>query len=159
MQEKKLEPTETVNPSQIVIEYCKKYERHHKLAATSFRCAYFISQFAAVVFSGITPILILMDSIPKSLQAIPPAIASISAGLSVYNWRLSSVRSARAATLLENERLNFELRIGESYSQTLPDDTAIANFRKNVMQVQTQVLDDWEKIVIKDADSQNILNK
>ena len=78
MQEKP-EIHQTPDPFQIVIEHCKKCERHHKLAATSFRWAYFISQFAAVVFSGITPILILMDNIPKSIQAIPPAIASISA--------------------------------------------------------------------------------
>lgn len=100
-----------------------------------------------------------MDNIPKSIQAIPPAIASISAGLSVYNWRLSSVRSARAATLLENERLNFELRVSESYSQSLPLEIAIANFRKNVTQVQTQVLDEWEKVVVKEADNPDISTK
>ncbi len=150
MQEKIQETSQAPDAFKTAIEHCKKHERHHKLAATSFRWGYFLSQFAAVVFSGITPILILMDNIPKSMQAIPPAIASISAGLSVYNWRLSSVRSQRAATLLENERLNFELRISSCYSQSLEDEIAIANFIKNVMQVQNQVLDEWEKVVLKE---------
>ena len=156
MEDKNPEIKQIPDASKIVIEHCKKCERYHKLAATSFRWGYFLSQFAAVVFSGITPILILMDNVPKYVQAIPPAIASISAGLSVYNWRLSSVRSQRAATLLENERLNFELRVGKCYSHSLASEAAIANFMKNVMQVQNQVLDEWEKVVVKETDNKGI---
>lgn len=156
MQEKNSEINQIPDAFQIVIEHCKKCEKHHKLAATGFQWGYFLSQFAAVVFSGITPILILMDNIPKPIQAIPPAIASISAGLSVYNWRLSSVRSRRALNLLENERLNFELRIGTCYNHSLSDEVALENFRKNVMQVQNQVLDEWEKVIVKETDNKNM---
>lgn len=58
--------------------------------------------------------------------------------------------------LLENERLNFELRIGTSYSHSLSDEVVIENFRKNVMQVQNQVLDEWEKVIVKETDNKDI---
>ncbi len=74
----------------------------------------------------------------------------------VSNWRSSWVRSRRAANSLENERLNFELRIGSNYSLNLPDEVAIENFRKNVMRVQNQTLEEWEKIVVKESEKSNI---
>jgi hypothetical protein len=89
-----------------------------------------ISQFAAVVFSGITPILILLDNTPKFVQAIPPAIASISAGLAVYNWRASGVRSTIALASLESERLHYELRVGTEYGSERSEEEALASFRK-----------------------------
>ncbi len=149
------EVTQTKNASQVALEHCQKWERHYRLAGTGFQWAYFLSQFAAVVLSGITPILILMDNTPKYVQAIPPAVASISAGLAVYNWRLSWVRSRRAADSLENERVNFELRIGPDYNSSLPDEKAIENFRRNVMQMQNETLEEWEKVVVKGDSKSN----
>ena len=89
------------------LKECERLEESYGSAATGFQWAYFLSQFIAVVFSGITPILILMDNIPKHFQAAPPALASIAAGLSVYNWRLNWTRNKITSESLKNERLNF----------------------------------------------------
>ncbi|MEH2180504.1 SLATT domain-containing protein [Nostoc sp.] len=156
MNERASEVIQIQKASQVALEHCKKWEKYYRLSSTGFQWAYFISQFAAVALSGITPILILMDNTPKYVQAIPPAIASISASLAVYNWRSSWVRSRCGANSLENERLNFELRIGSDYSLNLPDEVAIENFRKNVMRVQNQTLEEWEKIVVKESEKSNI---
>jgi len=147
----KVEVTQNKTSSQIALEHCQKWEKHYKIGGTCFQLAYFLSQFAAVVLSGITPILILMDNTPKYVQAIPPAVASIAAGLAVYNWRVSWVRSRRAADSLENERVNFELRIGQDYNSNLPDEKAIENFRRNVLKIQNETLEKWEQVVIQEV--------
>jgi uncharacterized protein YheU (UPF0270 family) len=138
-------------PRERALEYCLKLERGQRLSATAFQWAYFFSQFAAVVFSGITPILILLDNTPKFVQAIPPAIASISAGLAVYNWRSSSVRSRIALASLESERLNYELRVGTDYGSEHSEEEALAHFRNKVTQINLGVLRDWERVVLEEA--------
>ncbi len=141
----------TIDRHQIALDHCRKLERGQKTSATSFQCAYFLSQFAAVVFSGIPPILILLEHTPKYVQAIPPAVASIAAGLAVYNWRLSGVRSRIAAEALESERLNYELRVGSDYGSHLSEDEALTNFRNNVTKINLGVLQEWKSVVIKEA--------
>ena len=138
-------------PREKALEYCLELERGQRLSATAFQWAYFFSQFAAVVFSGITPILILLDNTPKFVQAIPPAIASISAGLAVYNWRSSSVRSRIALASLENERLNYELRVGPEYGSGVSEEQALAHFREKVTQINLGVLRDWERVVLEEV--------
>lgn len=138
-------------PCEKALAYCLELERGQRLSATAFQWAYFFSQFAAVVFSGITPILILLDNTPKFVQAIPPAIASISAGLAVYNWRSSGVRSRIALASLESERLNYELRVGSDYGSDRSDEEALANFRNKVTQINLGVLRDWERVVLEEA--------
>ena len=148
-------PQKSFDRREAALNHCKKLERGQKLSATSFQWAYFLSQFAAVVFSGITPILILLDNTPKYVQAIPPAIASIAAGLAVYNWRVSGVRSRIAAESLESERLDYELRIGSKYGSHLPDDEALVNFRDNVTKINLGVLREWQSVVIQEANQPN----
>lgn len=138
------------------LEYCRTLEQGQRLSASAFQWAYFLSQFAAVVFSGITPILILLENTPKYIQAIPPAIASISAGLAVYNWRSSSVRSRIALASLESERLNYELRVGDAYNSGVSDEEALARFRENVTKINLDLLRNWEKLVLKENNSEHL---
>lgn len=151
LQKKDAIQKEANTPHEMVLEYCRKLEEGQRLSATAFQWAYFFSQFAAVVFSGVTPILILLDNTPKFVQAIPPAIASISAGLAVYNWRASGVRSRIALASLESERLSYELRVGPEYGSGVPDEEALAHFKNKVTQINLGVLRDWERVVLEEA--------
>jgi hypothetical protein len=132
------------------LDECKRLEESYGSAATGFQWAYFLSQFIAVVFSGITPILILMDNIPKHFQAAPPALASIAAGLSVYNWRLNWTRNKITSESLKNERLNFDMRVTSDYESTLTDEAALGNFRKNVMRFNLEAMNEWQQTILKE---------
>jgi hypothetical protein len=59
-----------------------------------------------------------------------------------YKSEFCSFPTSRNFT--RERRLNFELRVGKCYSHSLASEAAIVNFMKNVMQVQNQVLDEWE---------------
>lgn len=135
--------------TQKALDECIRLEKNYEKAASAFQSSYFISQFIAVVFSGVTPILILMDNMPKYVQAIPPALASIAAGVSVYNWRLNWARNRITSESLKSERLNFEMRVTAEYDSKLTDDVALGNFRRNVVNLHLQAMREWEEAIVK----------
>ena len=73
---------------------------------------YYISQIAAVVLSGIAPILIIKNA-PKDVQAAAPALASIAAGLSMYKWKENWIRCKVAAENMESEMMKYQLHASE----------------------------------------------
>jgi Protein of unknown function (DUF4231) len=134
---------------QQALKECMRLEKNYESASAAFQSSYFLSQFVAVVFSGITPILILMDNVPKYVQAVPPALASISAGVSVYDWRLNWARNRFSSESLKSERLNFDMRVTSDYDSKLTDEAALGNFRKNVMSIHHQAMREWEQAIVK----------
>lgn len=143
---------------QQALKECIRLEKDYEKAAAAFQSSYFVSQFVAVVFSGIAPILILVDHVPKYMQAIPPALASIAAGVSVYNWRLNWARNRITSESLKNERLNFDMRVTADYDAKMSDDVALGNFRKRVMSLHLKAIRDWEQSIVKEDSGSGALD-
>jgi Protein of unknown function (DUF4231) len=68
-------------------------------------------QSAAIALAAATPVLILWSSVPKAVQALPAALASIAAGLvRTFRWLQNKTRFAYTAEALKSERILFETR-------------------------------------------------
>ena len=94
----------------------------YKTIRGSSRNIYYTLQLATVVFSGITPILVLVDKLDvgiswfKWLPVIFPAIASIVASIvTSFPFQENSVSANTTVELLEAEQEKFILGVTESY--------------------------------------------
>jgi hypothetical protein len=68
-------------------------------------------QTSAVLLGAITPVLILWTELSLVLQALPAALASVSAGLvGIYGWQENKARFAYTAEALKSERVKYETR-------------------------------------------------
>src|SRR5215831_4082247 len=75
------------------------YEKSKKQARMFFR----LSQTLVIILSGITPVLILATDC-KVVQAIPPAVASILAGVvGIFQWQEDWRRRGLALEALKSE--------------------------------------------------------
>lgn len=146
------ENTDDLGRGNKAVEECKRLEKYYDKSAIAFQASYFLSQLIAVVFSGITPILILTDNMPKYVQATPPAMASIAAGLSVYRWRSKWASNKVTSEALRHERINFEIRATELYKEDLSDDVALGNFRNRIMQAHLTSLKEWKSDIEKEEE-------
>jgi hypothetical protein len=70
-------------------------------------------QTSAVLLGAITPVLILWTELSLVLQALPAALASVSAALvGVYGWQENKARFSYTAEALKSEQVKFETRTG-----------------------------------------------
>jgi Protein of unknown function (DUF4231) len=116
------------------------YEKH----AARNRVMYQVFQTATIVLGGLTPILVLWTSLPKTIQALPAALASVAAGLSgVFGWRDDWVRFAHTAEALKSERIYFQTRTGERYRRELDDDDVLENLVAAIEQLATSEVSEW----------------
>lgn len=85
-------------------------------------------QALAVTFSGLTAILILWAQLPKPIQALPAALASIITGIvAIFRWQENYIRSAYTAEALRSERAKFEAR-ATPYGLAETDDRVLDRF-------------------------------
>lgn len=66
---------------------------------------------ASVVLAGATPLLVLVSGLPKVVQALPAALASMISGIAAiyaYPGRIAAYGRARDA--IESQRVRFENR-------------------------------------------------
>jgi hypothetical protein len=92
-----------------------------------------VLQTAALLLSGVTPVLMLWDALPKALQALPAVLASVAAGvLGTFRFRDNQGRWAFAQETLEHELFNFKNRIGPAYPRGIDPQVALARFVKAV---------------------------
>ena len=87
----------------------KWYARHAKKA----RRAYTAAQGAAIVLSAVTPVIVVVESLPVAVRGIPAVIATIAlAASNLFAWRENWARYTQTAGALERERLWFDTRTG-----------------------------------------------
>jgi hypothetical protein len=75
---------------------------------------YRVFQTSAVLLAALTPVLILWTDLSPVLQALPAALASVSAALvGIYGWQENKARFAFTAEALKSERVKYETRTGD----------------------------------------------
>ncbi len=104
------------------LQYSQELIDDYKKVRASSRTIYYTLQLATVVFSGITPILVLVDKLDigiswfKWLPVIFPAVASIVASVvTSFPFQENSVAANTTVELLEAEQEKFVLGVTEAY--------------------------------------------
>ncbi|MFH7029214.1 MAG: DUF4231 domain-containing protein [Heteroscytonema crispum UTEX LB 1556] len=104
------------------LQYSQELIDDYKKIRSSSRNIYYTLQLATVVFSGITPILVLVDKLDigvtwfKWLPVIFPAVASIVASIvTSFPFQENSVAANTTVELLEAEQEKFILGVTEPY--------------------------------------------
>lgn len=128
--------------------YCEDLIKWYEETKRSQRRAYWASQIITIVLSGITPILILVDSIPAVLQAIPPAIVTITIGLSgVFQWKENYLRFAHAAETLKSEKIRFKTRSSKDYNRKWGDAIVLDRFVTRVDIIAMGEVGEWRTLM------------
>jgi len=121
-------------------EQVRWYERYSSREWRFFA----VFQTAAIVLAAATPCLILWSSIPKGVQALPAALASVAAGLvGTFRWLENKSRFAYTAEALKSERVLYETRTPPRYGPGVTDDEALAAFVSRVEEISMAEVSDW----------------
>jgi len=104
------------------LQYCQELIEDYKKSRQTSRNIYYTFQMATIVFSGITPILVLVDKLDigvvwfQWLPIIFPAVASIVASVvTSFPFQENWISANTAVELLEAEREKFILGVTQAY--------------------------------------------
>ena len=104
------------------LEYCKELIDDYKRIRNQARNFYYVLQLSTVIFSGVTPILVLVDKLEtgqgwlKWLPVIFPAIASIVASVATsFPFQKNWISANTTVELLEAEQEKFILGVTAPY--------------------------------------------
>lgn len=153
--------TSTINSArEKALLYCQELIEDYKKTRGWARILYYVLQMTTIVFSGVTPILVLVDKLEAGqnwlrwLPVICPAIASIVASVvTSFPFQKNWIAANRAVELLEAEQEKFILGITQSYrcydtvdekEQQLKAQQAIENFIVQVNIIHLQLLSESE---------------
>ena len=104
------------------------------------------TQFASLVLTAITPVLLLMpingDHV-KILAALTSTGAAISTGLlSIYGWKETYIRSGYTYHALESEKNRYLTQASDDYAN-LEEEKAARNFSKRIEEIYMVEVTDW----------------
>ena len=141
------------SPRGLALTQCQQHINWYDKAKDRQRIAYQSFQVAAIVLSGLTPILILWSDLSKVLQALPAALAAIAIGLlGIFQWRANYVRFSYVCEALKSERLKFETRTTADYDMKLDEHEALGNFVTRMEALVMSEVTDWRGQMQKAAD-------
>jgi hypothetical protein len=128
------------------VKYCEFlidwYERHGRANRRMWK----FFQGATVVLGATTPLMLLVDGLPKVVAAFPSALASLSAALiAIFGWRDNWGMFASTAEQLKFELLKYRNRATKPYKNELDDNEALANFVERVESLVSLETDSWRK--------------
>ena len=117
---------------------------------------WFVSvQTAAVVLAAATPVLILWGSVPKAVQALPAALASVAAGLAgTFRWLQNKTRWAYAAEALKSERVLYDTRTPPQYGSEMAEEAALAAFVRRIEEISMTEVSEWRSDLSRPASSE-----
>jgi hypothetical protein len=114
------------------------------------RRAFQLFQVCIIVFSGLTPLLILIDGFPKPLQALPAAAAGMLAGiLATFRLQDNYTRFAYTLEMLKSEKFRFETRSTKDYGVNVDDQKALERFVHRMEELIINEVADWRQTTIK----------
>lgn len=136
----------------------KRYDdeiRWYERVKRNHRRGYQLLQLCIIVFSGLTPLLILIDGFPKPLQALPAAAAgmltAIAAGFRVQD---NYTRFAYTLEMLKSEKFKFEIRSTKDYGVTVDDQKALERFVSRMEELIINEAADWRQTITKKKDDE-----
>lgn len=124
--------------------YKSQVEWYEKTKNDARRYFYW-GQTLVVVFSGITPFLMLAIDI-KWVHALFPALASILAGaLGIWQFQDAWQRRAVALEALKSEFVKFDTRSGDDYRLPITEDQAIEHFVLKIEDIVGNEVAEWRR--------------
>ncbi|MCL1474097.1 DUF4231 domain-containing protein [Argonema antarcticum] len=167
-----LSESNQINPArEKALQYCKELIEDYKATRSNSRNFYYSLQLATVVFSGITPILVLVDKLDigiswfKWLPVIFPAIASIVASVvTSFPFQENWIAANKSVESLEAEQEKFILGVTQPYRcYDVDDETerqkkakqAIENFIVEVNNIHLKQVEDSGKTKSKEDKSES----
>ncbi len=127
-----------------ILRHCNDLIAYYEKSRSAQRNWYQFLQSTVIVLSALTPVLILWADLPKWLQALPAAVASMAAGMiGVFRYHENWVSSKDTAEALKSELLAFETRTTEYYRTDLDDDTALDNFIVRIESIHKGQISVW----------------
>jgi len=142
------------------LQYCDELVKDYKKTRSQARTLYYILQLSTIVFSGLTPILVLVDKLEsgvpwlKWLPVIFPAIASIVASVvTSFPFQELAIASNTTVELLEAEQEKFILGVGQTYRAY--DAVNEAEQQQKSMQAIENFIIEVNNIHLKQVQSQN----
>jgi hypothetical protein len=133
------------------------YDRNKRIP----RNLLYASQVSTIVLGALTPVLILWSDLPKPVQALPAALASIAASLNaVFRWRENWTLRAHTSEALKRELVKFQSRASEEYDANLDDQRALTNFVNRTERLSMDEVSEWRILQLQQPkDSDNIKNR
>jgi hypothetical protein len=129
------------------LKYCEKHLDWYGKARDRNRTAFQISQGMALTLSGLTPVLILWSDLPKTIQALPAALAAILTGLNgIFHWRDNYIIFAYTWNNLANEKIKYVTRATEDYGLKVDKENALSNFVSNIDKHIVNEVQEWRAI-------------
>jgi hypothetical protein len=129
-----------VDPSSLALNRCDELIREYEQYWRRRKPLYLGFQSAAVLLAGVTPLL-LLTGLPKALQALPAALASILGALvAIYHWQDNVTRSAYAAEALKSERAKFIIRATDRYKN---EESALDKFVARIEDIRMTEVRGW----------------
>ncbi|SHE67059.1 DUF4231 domain-containing protein [Vibrio gazogenes] len=129
------------------------YEEHKKLS----RCCYYLLQVTVILFSVLTPVVMLVDELSSIswLAGLLPAIAAIAASIqTLFKFNETWISRAEASERLKSEFVYYQSRIGPLYSSDLAEEKVTANFLDRIEQINRYERTLWVSIQEKDQASE-----
>lgn len=104
-------------------------------------------QIITVLLASTTPLLILWGKPAPVIQAIPAALAAVTAGLiNRFHWREDSVRFSSTSELLKSERIKCETRTTTAYDLSRTREEALDSFVTRIEQFAVSELGEWRML-------------
>ena len=129
--------------------YCLDLISRYECHGRSNRRLWKVLQSLVVVMSAITPLMILVDGVPKLMVATPASIASISAALlAIFRWRELWVVFAMTAEALKIELLKYRTRSGPHYSSPVSNEAARSAFIGRIEVLTSGEMQSWQENIL-----------
>ena len=110
---------------------------------------FIVFQSLAITLGAATPVLILWSSVPKPVQALPAALASVAAAfVGTFRWLDAKTRFGYTREALKSERMLFETRT-PPYGHDLPEEEALARFVLRIEQIAMAETEEWRTAMIR----------
>ena len=146
--------SQEISPLQQALQRCDALIQAYQRLKRNSRIRYQTAQILAIVFSGLTPVLILWTDLPKPLQALPAALAAIAAGLNgVFQWKENYIRFAFTVEAIQSERVKFKTRTTREYAAKLAEHEALENFVTRVETLVLREVSDWRAQMLETPNS------
>ena len=128
------------------------YER----VKTRQRRLHYLLQVSIIVFSGLTPLLILIDGTPKVLQALPAAVAGMLTALNAtFRAHENYARFAFVLEALKSEKFKFETRSTQDYGVNVDEQAALERLVGRMEELLINEVTDWRQVVTKKEEKTN----
>jgi hypothetical protein len=128
----------------------------YRRAKDQNRHAYQILQVCVIVFSGLTPILILMSDVPKPLQALPAALAAILAGvMATFHVHDNYVRFGHTCEAMQSEVVKYETQAAPEYGPDVDEQTRLERFVRTMERTIMSEVTGWRQTGTAKEERQN----